>query len=180
MDALTDANSLVNIENFTDHLHTRFNDPDENNSVYNLKPCAYEELENIHHKHNIPTQIKPIHATMHLNIHSLPSKYEQLQLIIRRLNETRIELDYILLCETFLNDNNQKLYNIDGYEMITRNRITNTKGGVAIYLRNNVTFKRRDDLEINIDGVFESIFIETTLNNTKTIVGEIYRIPNTR
>ena len=63
--------------------------------------------------------------------------------------------------------------------MITRNRITNTKGGVAIYLKNNITYKRRNDLEINIDGEFESIFLETNSNKTKTIVGEIYRIPNT-
>ena len=147
--------------------------------MYNLKPCTYYELENVNYKTNSSDQQMLTHATMHLNIHSLPSKYDQLQLMMRRLNTKKIELDYILLCETFLNNNNQSLYNIKGYEMITRNRITNTKGGVAIYLKNNITYKRRNDLEINIDGEFESIFLETNSNKTKTIVGEIYRIPNT-
>lgn len=147
--------------------------------MYAIKPCSYTDIENIYSAQDSCDLVHSMHATMHINIHSLPSKHDQLQLIIRRLNNLKIELDYILLCETFLNESNQALYNIEGYNLITRNRTTNSKGGVAIYVRCNISFKRRNDLEINIDGEFESLFVETKINNKNTIIGEIYRIPNT-
>ena len=43
-------------------------------------------------------------------------------------------------------------------------------------------YKLRDDLAINIDGEFESLFVEiNTPPKTKNlIIGEVYRIPGTR
>ena len=42
-------------------------------------------------------------------------------------------------------------------------------------------YKTRDDIAINVENEFESIFIELIGdgNHTNTIVGEIYRVPNT-
>ncbi len=86
----------------------------------------------------------------------------------------------VLLCETFLNDNNAPLYNIPGYSFCYRNRIGSTRGGVALYVRDDLKFKLRDDIAINVDGEFESIFVEISGQGiSSTIVGEIYRIPNT-
>ena len=66
-----------------------------------------------------------------------------------------------------------------GYNLVCRNRQINTRGGVAIYIKDTFKFKRRYDLEVNVDGEFESIIIEAEFNNSKVIVGEIYRVPNT-
>jgi len=63
--------------------------------------------------------------------------------------------------------------------MTYKNRPSGKRGGIAIYSKDNITFKCRPDIEINIDGEFESIFIETTNKKEKIIVGEIYRVPNT-
>ena len=74
-------------------------------------------IDNVYVHKNDNMSAPSMHATMHINIHSLPSKYEQLQQIIRR--RSNIKLDYILLCETFVNDNNEVLYNIEEYVLIT-------------------------------------------------------------
>ena len=63
------------------------------------------------------------------------------------------------------------------YKFIYKN--IKIKGGVAIYIRDNIQYDLREDLSIFIEGEFESIFIESINNGQTSIVGEIYRIPNT-
>jgi len=49
-----------------------------------------------------------------------------------------------------------------------------------MYINNNIQYNLRDDISIFYEGEFESIFIETLEAKGKgTVVGEIYRIPNT-
>ena len=115
---------------------------------------------------------------MHLNIQSLPAKFDQLKLLISNLNDQHIYLDFILLCETFLTDNIANQFNISGYDMVYKNRQSN-RGGVAIYINSKLNYKLREDLMINQPGIFESIFVEIQSPRLNAIVGEIYRIPNT-
>ena len=63
--------------------------------------------------------------------------------------------------------------------MIYRNRTDGTRGGIAIYIKETISFKCRPDIEIIIDGEFESIFIEKIIKQEQIIIGEIYRVPNT-
>jgi len=46
------------------------------------------------------------HNVLHLNMPGLSSKYDQLKMLLSHLSDANIEMYYILLCETFLNDNN--------------------------------------------------------------------------
>ena len=48
-----------------------------------------------------------------------------------------------------------------------------------MYIKNDINYTLRDDISIFEEGIFESIFIETTNKNREAIIGEIYRIPNT-
>ena len=63
---------------------------------------------------------------------------------------------------------------------MSRNRNTK-RGGVAIFINNKHNYQSREDLEIFVSGEFESIFVEIQEKdgNRGTIVGEIYRVPNT-
>ena len=72
---------------------------------------------------------------MHLNIHSLPAKHEQLEMLLTHLEQNNTNVDFILLCERFLNDQNQHMYGIPGYQLITSNRKANIRGGVAIFVK---------------------------------------------
>ena len=110
---------------------------------------------------------------LHLNIQGLSSKYDDLNIMLSQLLDVHVKLDVILLCETFINDHNAELFNIPGYTFIHRNRSTMVRGGVAIYIRDSIRFKLRDDITIFREGEFESLFIDITDKHTSTIVGEI-------
>ena len=84
---------------------------------------------------------------MHINIHSLPAKIDQLNILLLRLKQKNINL-----------------------------RKTKSRGGVALYIRNDMKYKRRTDIELNVEGEFESIFAEITGNPKSTIIGQIYRV----
>jgi len=148
-----------------------------NTDVINVGSKFYE-LDDIHAEFSVNHNF--MYTALHLNIHSLPAKFDRLKTLLTRLNE-QIQLDFILLCETFLSDINANMFNIPGYNFVYKNRKTNCRGGVAIYIKDSIKFSNRPDLEINHDGEFESIFIEATVNNntTSVLVGEVYRVPNT-
>ena len=77
---------------------------------------------------------------MHFNIRSLPSKFSELNQIINRLDDMNARLHCIMLCETFLTDNNYVHYNISGYNLVCRNRQTGKRGGVAMYIFTEMIF----------------------------------------
>ncbi len=56
-------------------------------------------------------------------------------------------------------------------------------GGVVIYISDKIPFKicddLRDDLSLLSEGEFESIVIETCLNQRMCLLVEVYRVPNT-
>lgn len=116
---------------------------------------------------------------MHINIQGLSSKFESLKMLLSTLLDAKVIIDCIMLCETFINDLNAQLYNTAGYNFTYNNRQNMMRGGVALYIRNNIQYKIREDLGIFIEGEFESVFVETMGNTPSTIIGEIYRVPNT-
>ena len=163
--------------NFYEYLNLQLNTTEgENNNLFDLK-CNYYDIEDLT-TNSIRFGDDRL-SVMHLNIHSLPAKHQQLEILLTSLDQLNIHMEIIMLCETFLHDNITKLYKISGYKLICRNRVMNRRGGVAMYIKDNIKYKLRKDLEINIDGEFESLFIEAQLNNKQVIVGEVYRVPNT-
>ena len=121
------------------------------------------------------------YCALHINIHNLPTKYDHLTNILSWLKEQGIVVHFILLCETFLNENNAHMFPIPGYSFIHNSRKTRIRGGVAMYILDEFTFKERPDLAINHEGEFESIIaeIEPKQGGKKLMLAEIYRIPNT-
>ena len=72
-------------------------------------------------------------------------------------------------------------YDYDGYnfEYKTRSDNDDGRGGVALYVKDNITYTVRQDLSVFNAHVIESLFIEIKLSKQKSIVvGVIYR-PNT-
>ena len=106
------------------------------------------------------------YCTMHFNIRSLPKIYRELKEIISRFHNIKINMHCIMLCETFLTDNNYVFDAIPGYKLTYRNRQTGSRGGVAMYIRDDLNYIIREDSYVNIDDKFESIFVEA---HSKTI-----------
>ena len=137
----------------------------------------YYEIESLYDEHNVDTDYQ--YVALHINIHSLPDKLSQLKTILSRLNDIKIKVHFILLCETFLNDYNISKCEITGYKLVPQSRKLHTKGGVALYILTEFDYEERPEISPYCEGEFESVFVEILDDNKKIIVGEIYRIPNT-
>ena len=130
-------------DGLTDQLHCT---EDYNSHIDNIDCYSYE------------IQISVLHI-----IYSVPAKFDKLLTLISRQYQMNIEIMCFLICETCLTNNNANLYEIPGYTMTYKNRTVGMRGGIAIYIYETISFKCRPDIEINIDGEFESIFIETII-----------------
>jgi len=62
------------------------------------------------------------------------AKVLHLNILIDTLQTNRIHLDYILLCEAFLHNGNEHLFNKSGYNLISNNCTNETREGIAIHV----------------------------------------------
>ena len=86
----------------------------------------------------------------------------------------------LTLSETHIESNSahdvDDLYQIPGFQFIKRNRTTGKGGGVAVYISNNIKWKRKNNFE---NSNIESVWIEITPNKSKSFfVGCVYRPPD--
>ena len=140
--------------------------------------CKYYELSNLKTL-TFDDGIAYEYCVLFINIHSLPAKFDQLNHILSCFEDAGITIHFILLCETFLTEDNKSLYNINNYHLECENRKFSTKGGVAVYYRDTFSCTRNDTISINIEREFQSLFLEIKTKTKSIMVGVIYRIPNT-
>ena len=116
-------------------------------------------------------------SIFHLNIHSIEKHVEAINILI---NQLQFKFDFLCFTESKINkDTPPKIdISIPGYQDPVGMPTAAKKGGVLIYVKNGIDFKPRPDLNIYKDKELESFFIEViNPNNTKAIVGNIYRHP---
>ena len=107
---------------------------------------------------------------IHLNINSLLSKTNELREIARKTRGTVIGITESKLDGSVLDGE----INIDGYELVRSDR-NRHGGGVACYIRSNISFSVRGDFSSEI----ENIFLDILLPKTKPIlIGILYRPPD--
>ena len=84
----------------------------------NLMESKYYDVDQLsnsyYNKENTHKQIN----VLHLNIQSLPAKFDKLSHLISELYSKHIKFDAILLCETFLKDTIADLFYLSGYNLI--------------------------------------------------------------
>ena len=116
-------------------------------------------------------------ALFHVNIRSTPRNFNSLLPII---NSTKIKFNTISLTETWLKSSNADVYGIPGYSHEYLVRESKIGGGSSIYIREDLLYKKREDLCYNDDDC-ELLWIELdkkSLNTTNNIIiGNIYRRP---
>ena len=83
--------------------------------------------------------------------------------VIYFLTHVATIIGFILLCETFINDNNANLFRLPSYNFVFKNRKIKSKGGVVMYIWDNIQLSIREDLNIFIEGEFESILLNPLL-----------------
>ena len=104
------------------------------------------------------------------NINSLVNKLDQLKWF---LDCDTPPLDIYCINETFLTSSTDDSYlNINGYFLLRKDRIHKIGGGVVMYIRNGIHFKRRPDLE---KTTYEMITIEIKCSNKSILLSTVCR-----
>ena len=118
-------------------------------------------------------------SIIHENIRSTPKNLDKL---VNYLMNIELQFSIIGLTETWLKEHSKDLYNIDGYSPVHNIRESRTGGGVSLYIKENIDYRIREDLTVSND-LMETLFIEidkdTFGKNKNTIVGVVYRPPDT-
>jgi exonuclease III len=113
---------------------------------------------------------------LNLNIRSIANKFDSFRNLLSTLKQP---FSIISLTETWLNDQNSENFHLTNFDFVCSNRANKKGGGVGIFISNNLNYKLRTDLNINEDGIVESLFIEIISTTGKNIiVGTIYRPPS--
>ena len=106
------------------------------------------------------------------NINRLLNKLDQLKLFL--VNDSP-SLDVYCLSETFLTGTiNNSCLCIDGYTFVRKDRLNKRGGGLIMYVRDGISYKRRKDLE----GHIETLCIEIKYSNRSILLTSVYRPPN--
>jgi len=165
--------SVKDLNNILEEINQQQQQNNNNHVDITNESQYYEDLTQIKRNRN---QYK--YFMLHINIQSLPAKFDSLKELIASLNDKAIPLDFILLCETFLRNDNMNQFQIPGYNMICKNRIKKKCGGVMIYAHKKYQYEMMNNITVFEEGEFESVFIKANHNKSTVIVGEVYRIPN--
>ena len=117
-------------------------------------------------------------SVIHLNVRSVPRNLDK---FVHYISNLKVNFTVIGLSETWLNETNHMIYNIDGYNAISKYRTGRIGGGVTIYVNDMLHIIQRDDIAVFNEYV-ESVVIEIpkTLNELRNvIIILLYRPPNT-
>ncbi|MCG7877682.1 MAG: reverse transcriptase domain-containing protein [Candidatus Thiodiazotropha endolucinida] len=109
-------------------------------------------------------------SVVHYNVQSLFNK-------VNIVEPELADFDVISLTETWLNETimNEDITFNNFQPPFRRDRIGDSHGGIAVYVKNGIPCKRRGDLEL-ID--IECMWLEINVRNRKILVGTFYRPPN--
>ena len=148
---------------------------DDENSYGQDQSYYTPEAFNEYVSHNkLTTSYNNLFSMIHFNCRSILKNFDD---IIALINFLSIKFTVIGVSETWLKDNSIQC-NILGYNFLSNNRKNRRGGGVGIYIKDDLVFKCRNDVEIN-DVYIESIFVEIEIPQSKNVIlGVIYRPPD--
>ncbi len=108
---------------------------------------------------------------MNVNIRSISKNFDSLK---EFLKSTNTEFAVIGISETHLKDKPSDIYNLSGYNIEFTNRVGREKGGVCLYISEQIKYKVRKDLCL-ANNSYESCFIGFPGKHKDIVVGTIYR-----
>jgi hypothetical protein len=89
----------------------------------------------------------------------------------------QVRFEIIVVIETWLNEQNEGLYEIEGYSHLPLNRL-GRGGGIRLYYLSCLNIEKIDELT-SIYGTHESLFVRVSFPKSRNyIIGCVYRPPN--
>ena len=140
---------------------------DQNTCNY-LEPCAFSDM----YRSSAGVSF------FHLNVRGLSANWESFKTLVCELQSDSFAFDFIGLSESYKTEFDNRIQLTGYHKPLTRNRTHDFRGGVALFIKDEITFRVREDISIFIPNIFESIFIECKCKSINIVVGVIYR-PNT-
>ena len=83
-----------------------------------------------------------------------------MELLEAEMRRWAVQWDVVGLAETWLDEVSEKMVAVGGYGALCASRKEGTGGGVALLVRDGLSYRERPDLGLFIEGVFESMFVE--------------------
>ena len=83
-----------------------------------------------------------------------------MELLEAEVRRWGVQWDVVGLAETWLDEESEKGLVMRGYGAVCASRKGRAGGGVALLVRDGLTFRERPDLGAFTEGVFESLFVE--------------------
>ena len=83
-----------------------------------------------------------------------------LEMLEAEMRRWSVQWDVVGLAETWLDAESEKGVTMAGFEVVCASRKVKKGGGVALLIREGLTYRERPDLGTFIEGKFESLFIE--------------------
>ena len=157
--------------NFCDSAEIVSIDPSDIENISPALTICPSIDQNNHHRVSDILEAKDLSVSCH-NINRLYSKMDE----IRYYLKVYFPVDIYGVVETFLDENvNDSDIAINNYNVVRKDRICSGGGGILIYVKQHLNYRRIPELELpNI----EAIFIELQFSNGNILVGFIYRPPN--
>lgn len=179
-------NCVFNPLDFEDiyESHREISDCDPDLNFYNNQLC-FQNVQNCSYYTDVSFNQKcddnnindHSFSMMHINIRSAAKNLNSFDIFLAGL---KVNFTVLALTETWLNDSNSDLYNLYGYNVEHQVRNNRAGGGVALLIKETLSYKRREDLDCSSDTL-ESLFIELQASNTykskDIIIGAVYRPP---
>ena len=132
--------------------------------------CSYLETEKI--KDLDPTKF----TVLSINIQSLPSKFSEFSDFVDEFSCSGASPDIICLQETWKVLDNSMFPLLNYHPIEINQRQVARGGGVGIYVKQHLSFKILKQYSTFVERIFESLFIEISLpNSKKVVIGNIYR-----
>ena len=132
--------------------------------------CQYYTNENIH-THNPPINNCGL-SLFHHNIRSLNKHSND---IVNYFSSLHNHFDIYGFSETwFQSQDDVATVDIQGYSAENCIRHGRTGGGVSLFIKPDLNYRSRNDLSIDCADC-DSLFIEVSLNSSKTIIGVVYK-----
>ena len=153
----------------TDMSQTKPIDLSFNNVIEDL--CDYLDYSNVETASNFNGL-----AILQHNICGMLGKQDSLKLLLNNIRrDCRVQV--IMLAETWLNKNNVKRVKIPGCSFVGSYRKSKHGGGVGILMSQNLEYRQRKDLSLNVPN-FESITVEMKTHESGILFCTIYSPPN--
>ena len=170
-DSLDTLNANINFD-LKNALEIFFGDDNEENSFINDNHShLYFDLDTFANKFTNNSII-----FLSINVCSLMSKHQNLSLAINDMLKKQVKIKVIAVQETW-NVPYPELVNINGFKLFIKTRTNNRGGGIAFYVKDDITCKIKHNLSPFYEKEFECLTVEIVLNKKKLILSNIYRSP---